>query len=178
MVEVLMATVIFSIGFVALANLMLSSLKDSADSRNLIIASELAQEGVELVRNFRDNNIALATGNAFNNMNTAPNGMNCPKIGGMISSPNLATCLPIMAGFSAGQLFYDSANYSYVYNNNSGAYPATPFLRKVTISADANAHVVRSMVIWGSETFPAVGSCNPSSRCTYVDLILNDSGLF
>ena len=57
-VEVLLASFVMAIGLGAVLQLFGSSLNTSIDNRDAIIASGLAQEGVELVYNIRDNNYA------------------------------------------------------------------------------------------------------------------------
>ena len=67
LMEALLATFLLSVGIVAVLSLMASSLRSSMVARDQEIATLLAQEGVELVRNVRDNN--WADGNdSFNNL--------------------------------------------------------------------------------------------------------------
>lgn len=54
LVEVLMTLFILSIGLVAVSFLMINNIKSSETAKNQIIASQLAQEGIELVRNLKD----------------------------------------------------------------------------------------------------------------------------
>lgn len=56
--EVLMAAFVLTIGLTATTALIVGSIGNSYESRDAIIAAELAQEGVELVRNVRDQNFA------------------------------------------------------------------------------------------------------------------------
>jgi len=58
--EVLIAAFILTVGVVSAVTLLTRSIVDTIDSRNLVIASQLAQEGTELVRNQRDNNTVTA----------------------------------------------------------------------------------------------------------------------
>ena len=61
--EVLLAGFVLTVGLLSISALMAKSLKNSFENRDSIIAVELAQEGVELVRNVRDNSfIADADG--------------------------------------------------------------------------------------------------------------------
>lgn len=55
-IEVVISIFIISVGLVSSIALISVSLRDSIDSRKQMIASLLAQEGAELVRNIRDNN--------------------------------------------------------------------------------------------------------------------------
>lgn len=57
-VEILVWVMIFSLGLVSIYMLIASSMKMNEYSKNSIIASNLAREGIEIVRNVRDNNYA------------------------------------------------------------------------------------------------------------------------
>lgn len=56
MIEVLVWIFIFRLGLTAVFNLILSTLRLDDYSRNSIIASNLAREGLEIVKNIRDSN--------------------------------------------------------------------------------------------------------------------------
>lgn len=55
LVEVLISLLILTLGIGAVSALMVQNIKTSETAKNQIIASELAQEGVELMRNYKDN---------------------------------------------------------------------------------------------------------------------------
>ena len=57
-VEILVWIMIFSLWLVSVYMLIASSMKMNEYSKNSIIASNLAREGIEIVRNIRDNNYA------------------------------------------------------------------------------------------------------------------------
>jgi len=57
LIEVLVTVFILAIGLVAVSTLMADNIKSSENAKNQIIASQLAQEGVELVRNMKDNGL-------------------------------------------------------------------------------------------------------------------------
>lgn len=167
-IEVLLSAFIFSFGLVSVSNLMLGSLKSSVDTRNQIIAAELSQEGVELIRNFRDNNIAKEL-SAFNNIPTDGTNL-CPRIAGRVSGGTAwISCYSQADGGSA--LYYGNGTYNYGSANGD----ATPFLRMVTID-NASPHNVTSMVIWGGASFPTQTSCNIANKCTYTKLSLSEGG--
>lgn len=56
--EVLLAAFVLTSGLMATSALMATSLHNSFETRDAIIATQLSQEGVELVRNVRDNDFA------------------------------------------------------------------------------------------------------------------------
>lgn len=59
LVEVLFALVALSAGIVAIIMLMTTNIKTAVLAKNQVIAAELAQEGIELVRNIKDNDAAF-----------------------------------------------------------------------------------------------------------------------
>lgn len=61
MMEMLIAGFILSVGLIATLKLVVNSISNSTDARDHVIASGLAQEGLELVRNIRDNSISYLT---------------------------------------------------------------------------------------------------------------------
>lgn len=73
--EVIISAFVISVGLTAIVALFASNYRESAFDRDRIVAAELAQEGVEIVRNIRDNNLASGT-IAFNNF-LAANKDNC-----------------------------------------------------------------------------------------------------
>ena len=59
LIEVILVIAITGVTFTTLYSLYASTVKRSVDSRYEVIASNLAQEGVEIVRNIRDENVML-----------------------------------------------------------------------------------------------------------------------
>lgn len=55
-IEVIFSVFVITVGLTAVLAVMARSILNSLESRNTIIASQLAQEGIEAVRNIRDNN--------------------------------------------------------------------------------------------------------------------------
>ncbi len=62
LLEVMIATLIIGIGLVGVSSLIVQNAQVQYINKNVLIASQLAQEGLELVRNVRDTNW-LTTGN-------------------------------------------------------------------------------------------------------------------
>jgi prepilin-type N-terminal cleavage/methylation domain-containing protein len=56
LVEILFSLVILSVGILAVSVLMTRNIQNSVNSKNQIIASQLSQEGLELVKNLKQNN--------------------------------------------------------------------------------------------------------------------------
>lgn len=56
MLEILVVFSLVMIGMIGVASLMIQNIKAQNVNRNYLVASMLAQEGLEIVRNIRDNN--------------------------------------------------------------------------------------------------------------------------
>ena len=69
LVEVLIAISIFTMTIVTMMSVLSSGITDTTYAKQKIIASYLAQEGIEYVRNIRDNDV-LYTGATGKNWNT------------------------------------------------------------------------------------------------------------
>lgn len=174
--EVVISAFIVVVALVAMVNLIANSLKHSMDSRDHIIASQLAQEGVELVRNLRDNNWVEpppAVHDSFDgNEFRATSASDC-RIDK--DSNNIKSCAP---GANHKKLYYE--NGFYVHNSAPPA-EGTKFQRKIELSyntgfaATANDLTVTSIVIWGS-SFPALADCNASNKCVYTQSVLTRWG--
>jgi prepilin-type N-terminal cleavage/methylation domain-containing protein len=123
-IEVMLSVFLLSMGMVAAIILLGKGLRESIDSRNQLIASLLAQEGVELVRNIRDKNWVTPQ-DSFMNINNG-----AQKID--IISSALA---PISVAAEA-VLNYDSTNHRYAHTGGS----ATKFYRDIVIANGANAN--------------------------------------
>lgn len=163
--EVILSAFVLAVGIVAVIGLISNSIRHSIDSRDEIIASHLAQEGVELARNIRDNNWANNQAYDF----------------GIATNNN--TCIDYSVD-TAGDpiLSFPCASYKLYYNNTSGRYThsslgtsLTKFSRKIIIS-DTTApvppgKVIESKVWWGS-TDPA--SCTVGNKCVSAISILTD----
>lgn len=170
LLEVMTAIFLITAGLLAAVTLLVSGLKDSMDSRNQITAGLLAQEGVELVRNIRDNNWANNIESFDNNDFPGSDANNCRAD---INSSDVKSC-------NNGQdfsLYY--SNLSYYDHNSSGTQ--TKFKRKIEVlydtgtRASAKSATITSIVIWGN-SFPSISSCNAVNRCVYTEIVLTKWG--
>jgi len=171
--EVMLSVFLLSVGMIAIITLMANSIKNNTNNRNSIIATQLAQEGIELVRNKRDLNIALLPYDAtpaeiklaaFKNIDK---GEYCPRI--------LPTNEPEMTtGCSSYVIKYDK-NYGYTYSSGDN----TIYSRKVEViePSDSSQRVIESVVIWGNDDFPAnMEDCTIAKKCVHVELTLSNTG--
>jgi prepilin-type N-terminal cleavage/methylation domain-containing protein len=164
LLEVIISAFVLSVGITAVLGLMASNIKYSIDSRNSIIASELAQEGAELVRNIRDNNFLSSPSYPFLELTNA-NGLCIDKNTDTKGDPSLSCS-------NGNRLYYQSNFYSH--NGTSGN--ETKFYRKINIADDSSGSggkLVTSTVWWDGNS-DAPSSCNIASRCISVIEILTD----
>lgn len=176
--EVLLAGFVLTTGLLATSALMVKSLKNSFETRDTIIAVELAQEGVELVRNVRDNNLAAGgTGfAAFGNDkhcridydDTVTSMLDCTTSQG--SAPRYT--LQYSGGFYQHNNTSAERFFRYIYINNAG-------------SGSEIKYLVRSFVYWGggaSGTFKLVDAgvngntvnCIVAKKCVYTEVNLTN----
>ena len=186
--EVVLSASVLSIGMLAMVAVMSGSLARVLNSQKVIIATELAQEGAELVRNFRDNDLA-AGGNGFNRFsNNKPHcfvnwddsvtvDMDCKNNG--TGSPGANNNRP--------RYYLQYVNGFYKHSNVT----EESFSRYVYIDDQQHGNgsneyaIVRSFVYWGNQgstTYfdpnntgdPANGThaCTLANKCVYVESLL------
>lgn len=165
LMEAVISVFVVAIGLVATINLVVSGLNHSTDSRDHIIASQLAQEGVELVRNLRDNNWADST------ISDSFDGATFP----IADNNNLRIDKDSNNVKSQGdkKLYYKNGFYVH-----DGTGTDTKFQRKIELDFDNPSPgdlTVTSIVIWGG-SFPALANCNISNKCVYTQSVLTRWG--
>lgn len=181
-----MSAFVLTVGLTATTALISSSLRYSFDNRDAVIATQLAQEGVELMRNVRDQNFAIQAdggngGDGFQgfsegqkNCRVDANGMTCFSSQGGPSSQRYYLSAPTNPG--AGGRFTDTgsvtrfARYVYVEYNNT----------------DKTARVV-SYVFWdwtNGASMPSfvpsngtVDNCTLANKCVFSEVFLTKWGL-
>ncbi len=165
--ETLLAAFVLSVGLIVIVKLFQSSLANSLFLRDATIASELSQEGVELVRNVRDNNfIAGGTGFAsFSSVNK-----HCYI---SVNSLNL-TCANNQ----------NSGTLQYYLTYSGGQYVATSSPSKfrrylwVNYTAGSQQATVRSFVVWGEAALPpssgSTTNCTILRKCVYTEVLLTN----
>ncbi len=186
-IEVLIATAVVAIGLTAVLQLLSSSLSNSFQDTDAIIAVELAQEGLEYAYNFRDNNLVNGLAPFTNFPGSA---------GRDFCGPDIASPTFVLAGVGrncfANAL---SSEHRYSLNQVGDSYrfqnTVTHFARIVSINLDnivtPTSAEVTSIVWWGqSDTLPAgvfpgvtadsidVSQCTRVNQCAYVRAVLAD----
>lgn len=173
--EVLLAGFVLAVGIVSVVGLMGASFAQSSESQKLIIASELAQEGIELVRNVRDNQIAAkANGDAtVTNVLATLNGLSNKNQCRIDYNSTITCALGSATGLKLGGNFYD--------HQGSGD---DLFYRRIKIESGAdtnNGLRIYSFVAWrtplpsnfdsGSPS-NAIASCTTANHCVYTEHLL------
>ncbi len=161
LMEVVVAIAVLGIGFLGVMNLYSGSIMRNASLRDQTTAISLAQEGVELVREFAESN--LGNLNDANNYRVHIDATN---------SIELATS-------SDYKLYYSTSVIGDIgrFSHTSGGVD-TGFLRKIIIAkidldgiGDLDAKVT-SMVVWKSTTFPSEADCSLSTNCMMATMDL------
>lgn len=167
MLEVVLSLFVLSVGMVTIVEVLSQSLKYSYSTRDTIIATELAQEGVELMRNERDNDF-VALHNGFTSF-TDPH---CH----IDWNDGSLTCWSSQGANSRYYLQYVGGRYGHS-NTTQERYSRYINIQLSGSGVDERARV-RSFVFWGAFTIgsiPADGNptnCSASTTCVYTEIFL------
>lgn len=133
--EVIIAILIISIGMIGVLSLITQNIQAQDISKNDLIASQLAQEGLELARNIRDEN--WLAGSSYN--------LDIVGDGGYAIDYQGRAGITDVAGINdnGAKLNISAAGF---YTHGAGA--ATPFSRLITVVDNAEYLEVESKVRW------------------------------
>ncbi len=161
--EVIISVFLIVIGIVAALSLFSKEIGRLIESRNQIIAGLLAQEGVELVRNLRDNNVLNNKLSFADPRFPASNADDC-----IIDHSFTELDCDGNSFNDEERLFFDN-----VYKHESG--DETKYKRKIAIVyIDSNAEIT-SMVTWSNDAFPDdTDDCNTLNKCAWAQTILTN----
>ena len=173
LLEVIFAVTIITIAVIAIFGLVNLGVKNISVAKNKLIASELAQEGVELVRFWREDghtddwtdwydftciNASYAPTQVCGNFRFGVNGNNPANVdiatnaGVGAIMPRIGTEITKIGDVpSFFQLYYDSDNKLYNHNSSSGVNnKPTNFFRIINISAPVSGEykLVTVQVVW------------------------------
>lgn len=171
--EVVIAAAVITVGVLATLNLLYSSRNTERGNRDFIVAAQLAQEGVEIVRNIRDNNFASGGGGYADISSVTGGGVrpHCTvNFGGTtyVTGAQLYDCknsVPALSGaLSATSVTLNGMVYSrYVNMNFVSAAPSVE---------------VAAFVYWGGLWSPGnnvatmKATCNRQNQCAYSEASL------
>ena len=150
LIEVMLATFLVSAGLTAVMALLSVGIKGTSDSKDQVVGSFLAQEGVELVRNIRDTNW-LGGEESFMGLSN----------GDYKIDPESSLSSTSDFGLNFYQNFY----------RHTGNGEETKFSRKIEIEGSDDQKIITSLVIWGDD-FPESSKCNLSTKCAYSKITL------
>ncbi|MGK2848757.1 MAG: type IV pilus modification PilV family protein [Minisyncoccota bacterium] len=170
--EVVLSMFILTAGLLSISALMASSIRNTFDINDTVIATGLAQEGIELVKNNRDNDFIMGS-NGFAHFSAGKK--HC-----RIDIDNVVTddldCTGNISSASSYTLTYQNGFYRH---NNSAS---ERFSRYVYIDYDASSQdtIVRSFVYWGggtNDTFTPsspIADCDVVKKCVMTETTLTD----
>lgn len=166
--EVLLAVFVLSIGVTTIVAVMTGSLRVSLNNNDVVIATGLAQEGIELVRNVRDNDFLVAGHNGFAAFYS--NRHHCRIDWNDVIDTNDPNA-KIRCNQNPGQvqtIRYDLTNTGTLYTHagngaGPGKYARYIYIDYDNTSGDEHA-LVRSFVFWGNFNFSDITD-GTSSGC-------------
>lgn len=160
LVEVLLALMILSVGISTVAILMTANTNSSINTKNQVISSELAQEGIELVRNLKDNNALdslTAVGSPYNKI--------IDKSGTFADVSANNKKLYLNGGF---------------YTHNAAGTP-TKFYRAISLSVTGDkaalplsTRVITATAFVSWNPTGSIAPCNIANQCVSVVSVLPD----
>lgn len=165
--ETLLAVFVLSIGLLSVVKLFEVSITQSLVIRDAMVASGLSQEGVELVRNVRDNHFATG-GNGFGSFSTT--NRHCYIA---VDNTNL-NCYASQSGTLRYNLTYSGGQY--VSTTSASKYRRYIHIQ-YTSGSNAQA-IVRSFVVWEEAPLPpstgSTANCTIRNKCVYTETILKN----
>ena len=182
-IEALLAMAILSIGLAAGVALISSSTTLSFEARDIIIGTELSQEGTEVITNVRDYNFAARTKDqtisAFRYFPTMTK--YCDPDYAMAATTLDSTFCGVTA--SADFLLSKDGNGFYRSKNSGAGTTTTKFYRLLKLDPVGSAVTVTSFVWWGGAgTFGASPSpstssasgnfCSLAKHCVFSSIVL------
>lgn len=163
--EVLISVFLISIALTTIMTMYNAGVKEIIDERDSVIASLLAQEGVELIRNIRDNNWANGD-SSFLDIDDSTAGCRID-----VGSINICEDSPPDYLLSYSGSFY--------VHDSSGS--ATRFSRKViinTIASSPDEKEILSIVTWdySGDTPSDKADCTVGEKCVFSEATLTEWG--
>ena len=171
--EVILSLFVLTIGLTTTIALISSSLRQSFDNRDTIIAVELAQEGVELVRNVRDNGFINGPGTPPGPFYKFRDQKHC-RIDYTVDYTADLDCTGSLRGAAYYALAYTGGFYKHI-----GA--VGKFFRYVYIDYNnaSETATVKSFVYWGGLFTPpnsggSTADCIIANKCVFTEIFLTN----
>jgi Tfp pilus assembly protein PilV len=164
MMEIVIAVFLISTGLIVAVELISSGVASSMNSRDQLIATELAQEGLELVRNMRDNNWAKGD-DSFTHI------------------PADETCSIDYTQDASQMHCPNSLGTSKLYlEDNTNLYTCSPsatdtkFHRNIINTASGSDMIITSLVSWDGSFPESESECTTINKCVYAQIKLTTWG--
>lgn len=178
--EVLVAAFVLTVGLTATTALIVSSIEHAYDNREAIIAAELAQEGVELIRNVRDQNFALEADGTPAGQGFA--GFSEPDKHCLMNSDDTSfTCTPSQGSPTSRGYYLQVPSFPGLGERFSHTVAVSRFARYIYIDysiANNNARVI-SFAFWdwtNGDSMPSyipgngnTSSCTLANKCIFSE---------
>lgn len=172
LVELIITLFIFAIGLAAVVFMTSKNIKSSVDAKDQIVASELAQEGIELIRNLKDRK----------NLDVSPYDHACST-----NCQNLR--VDINSNIPAASSRRLNLNGNFYTHSTTGS--PTRFFRRIDITITGNISpspsnrvmTVKSYVTWNNVGFSATNltaspgfpaTCTIANKCLVITSTMND----
>lgn len=156
--ETMIASFVLVVGLVGVITIFGPAVENNSTARYQMTAAALAQEGVELVKNVRDNDMLEGDFDA----SLSSSGTYCMDYND--AEPSSCT--------SDGRLYMSGDFYVH------GAGTASNFKRKIYIVVGSSDISIKSYVVWGDGSFPAAlnspAMCTLSNQCVFSQTILTN----
>lgn len=156
LVEVMVSMAILTLGISAVMILMTNNIRSAGEARDEVIAVGLANEGLEIVRNFKENNKTFKTGSKSEGDYTVD------------VNSTFATFNPNVSG--SKKLYTNSSNF-FVQASTGGL--DTKFYRKISLLNGSGLITVTSYVSWNSAG--SFSPCTVANKCIYVTSTMIDA---
>lgn len=157
LVEVMVSMAVLALGISAIMVLMTENIRSAAEARDQAIAVGLANESIEIVRNFKENTATFKAGSKSN--------------GDYVADVN--SSYTTFANNTNKRLYIDAASGFYLHALTPPASStASKFYRKITLTNGSGQINVTSYVSWNSSG--SFSPCTAANKCIYVTSIMTD----
>ena len=148
LVETLIAVAILMVAIAGPLTIASQALTSALGSRDAMIATYLAQDGMESIKNIKDNNVAAGASDWLDGINTSGDLYSVPHPFSYLSDPHTNVSCNPAAGISNCFLYTNDAGSDYFYGGTPPTDRPTPFTRFYSVVKTGNEAVVKVSVDW------------------------------
>ena len=165
--EVILSVVVLTVGLLPILGSMNGAFSTSRDSQNTVIAAGLAQEGVELVVNVKDNGV-LTSNDAFIGFSGGNHTCRIDYDDAVLSAP---ATIDIECGNALSHDLTLNGSDFYVHAGVAGKFKRKIFINHTGNKDNGTASVV-SAVYWGTHVPNDKSTCTTANSCVYSEATL------